>query len=174
MMLAIACSGGSVIAGAVGGILGAGGTWSTVALVGGALGLVSVASASAFPNTVLDEGSDSLNSVLARELERGRRHQREFAVVRIALDGRKDADDVVRRLVREVRRIDSVCVHRSAVYVVASETGRDGADLVLARALATARADASSGAVVVFPHDALTAGDLLARLHRSALREVER
>lgn len=174
MLLFIACSGGSVILGSIATFTGAGGAWSVVVLVGGLLGLVGIASRSAFPTTVLDEGTESLNSVLARELERGRRYGREFAVVRISLSDRKAQQDMAERLRLHVRRIDTVCSDDTGVYVVASETGRDGAELVLQRALGHARAQVDRTAITVFPHDALTAGDIVSHLSGRELREADR
>ena len=174
MLLVIACSGGSVLLGSIATFTGAGGTWSIAVLIAGLLGLVGVASRTAFTTTVLDEGTESLSSVLARELERGRRHGREFAVVRVALNDHRAVQDMAGRLRLHVRRIDTVCADDEAVYVVASETTRDGAELVLQRALGHARAHVDSTAIAVFPQDALTAGDLVAHLQGRALREADR
>ena len=105
---------------------------------------------------------------VARELERSRRHERPFAVIRVlaasepAETVESSSDETASRLARELRQGDTVWSSSDAVWVLMPESGRTQANEALTR---VARAipqpvlgDASS--VASFPEDAVTAAAL--------------
>ena len=101
-----------------------------------------------------------------RELERSRRHEKAFALVRVARaeGGLGDEADwphaTAARLALTLRQTDTVWPSGGQVYVLMPESGRSEARQVLARAgrafpdLALTQA----AAVAVFPEDGLTGG----------------
>ncbi|CAA9244971.1 MAG: hypothetical protein AVDCRST_MAG20-1930 [uncultured Acidimicrobiales bacterium] len=114
------------------------------------------------------------------ELERSRRHNRPFAVIRLPGQatppvgeavGSRGRWNALRPQVRQplsllLRSIDRCCTDRRDIYLVLPETGRVGAERLVARIKAEVPGTSSAEAVrlVVFPEDGVTAAALLEAL----------
>ena len=115
------------------------------------------------------------------ELERSRRHNRSFAVIRLPgqvgprppgdAQGSRGRWNGIRPQVEQplsliLRSIDRFCTDRRDVYLVLPETGRAGAERLVARIKAEVpgASTAESVRMVVFPEDGVTAGVLLEKL----------
>jgi hypothetical protein len=124
-------------------------------------------------------GSDAWEE-LRREITRSRRFGHEFALVRLALNGRSVS--TAPEVGALVRSIDRAWVHDHSVYLLLPESTRDAADTVIGRM----RREVSEAlrdedvSVAVFPEDGLTSGALLRSLRNRLTRpeaapvEIER
>lgn len=101
---------------------------------------------------------------VARELERSRRHERPFTVIRSPV-GDRDPDastawcvDMLQRLQPTIRQLDTIWASGDAVWLLMPESSRSEAEQLLAR---IARIDpgaglAESASMASFPEDAIT------------------
>lgn len=110
--------------------------------------------------------------VLAHELERARRFERPFALVRIALPPAGERSSVTEEdlasVTHTVRGIDFVWAGDGGIDVLLPEVGRDEGERCVARLQTALPELARDVRVVAFPDDGVTRGALLARLGDSA------
>jgi hypothetical protein len=124
------------------------------------------------PDAPGDSG-DRFRSALRRELERGRRYCRTFALVRVPLPsvrggrrgwlGRRDHPDDPIALVRST---DIAWKGDGVLYLLLPETDRSEAERCVKRLSTRIEVLPAAAATVVFPDDGVTAGGLLDALHQ--------
>lgn len=138
-------------------------------ITAGGLGVLAAGYRSAFRSTPTLERSSppDLHDALGRELERGRRFGRSFALVRLEVPSSRDRYALWQRLSTEVRRIDTVCMYGGAVFAVLPEANRLAASAMIGRVLLSDSDVVSSWSLVVYPDDGMTAGALLDALRHA-------
>jgi hypothetical protein len=107
------------------------------------------------------------------EVDRSRRHERPLALATARLPGEgvtgDDISETIARVRTQIRSIDVLWRDGSGLWVLMPESNRESATAAIGRirdaAPATMRA---VWRLVVFPEDALTVGDLIAKLERTA------
>ena len=101
---------------------------------------------------------------LARELERSRRHERPFAVIRLPAPGRDTNEsaawcvNTIERLQPTIRQLDTIWASGGAVWLLMPESSNGEADQLLAR-IARIHHEArlaEAASVASFPVDAIT------------------
>jgi len=119
-----------------------------------------------------------------REIDRSRRHERNFAVLRVPLalrgaDGREldgfrdgsDAPQAAAQLASMLRAVDDVWTDQGDVYALLPESDRNSARTLLARlGDAPLPVSIAHATVSVFPEDGVTMGALIEALDPRALR----
>jgi hypothetical protein len=111
-----------------------------------------------------------------RELDRGRRHERPFVLIRIPTSaagalgnghtpGAADPESLGRSLRAFLRSIDFLWVSDGHLYLLLPESSRAMGEAFLSRVRATAPHLLSETDMVAFPEDGVTGGALLALLH---------
>lgn len=156
---------GFFVLGGAGAGLAIGWGWGTGLLLGlGVVGLLTVVVRTAFPETTVTR-RDGVAGALTLEIERARRFDHEFALVRLCVDGAHYRHHLAGELRLHLRQIDQVAVDAHGVCLVLAETGRAGAEQA-ARRLAAANASATPWRfqVAVYPADGQTSGALRAAL----------
>lgn len=99
---------------------------------------------------------------LAAEMERARRYERPFTLVRLALPPGPDVADLPRP---PIRRTDRTWSAAGVRYVLAPETGRDDRPALVSRLRAAYGDDGALDVrAVSFPDDGITSGGLLAAM----------
>lgn len=112
-------------------------------------------------------GSEGSVDALQHELERARRFERPFSLIRFAIDdgaGRPVAEDDARPLFESLRSIDVAWIDDDGVLVLLPEVGRAEGEACLKRLRQVAPPMARTGVLAVFPEDGLTQTALLATL----------
>lgn len=106
--------------------------------------------------------------VLDHELERARRYERPFAMIRVPVDQRPEAPvtdpEEARAVFESLRTIDSSWIDDEGVTLLLPEVGRAEGEACLHRLRHLAPAFTRDARLVVFPEDGLTRGALLERL----------
>jgi hypothetical protein len=119
------------------------------------------------------DSGDRFRSALRRELERGRRYCRTFALVRVPLPsvrggrrgllGRRDHPADPTALVRST---DVAWKGDGVLYLLLPETDRSAAERCVKRLSTHVELLPAAASTVVFPDDGVTAGGLLDALHK--------
>lgn len=140
---------------------------AAAAVIGLVVG-VSVGRRTARHTTAPVVGTGASERPVRREIERARRYERQFALIRLAAPGggAPDTDDDLLELVRPVLRgLDHAWVEPRGVHVLLPEVGRDEGEACIERLRSAIGADALPDArLAVFPDDAVTEGALDLRL----------
>jgi hypothetical protein len=123
---------------------------------------------------------------LRHELNRSRRYERCFTLIRIALPaeadrrkrlrGRSGPDDSLRAVASLVRSVDGVWTDERDVYLLMPECGRTTGERTLARiesSLAQVLPAGSAITLASFPEDGRTSGALLNALHGRPIETIE-
>ena len=128
-----------------------------------------VVGASAAVLTMRPRATDGVRSdapdVLRREIERARRYERRFVLIR--LDARATplrGPSVLDAVTPLIRDLDYAWVERSGVHVLLPEVGRDEGLRCLERLRTAVEFDEGHYRIVVFPEDTVTAGGLMLHL----------
>lgn len=159
-----------VLGGAATGLAIGWGWGSGVVLGLGAVGLLAVVVRTAFPETAVNR-PEGMAAALTLEIERARRFDHEFSLVRLCVGGAHYRHHLAGELRLHLRQIDQVAVDSQGVCLVLAETGRAGAEAAARRLVA---ATASGGTpwrfqVAVYPTDGQTSGALRAALQGRAI-----
>ncbi len=158
-----------VLGGAAAG-LAIGWGWGSGLVFGlGAVGLLTVVVRTAFPETTVTR-PEGVAGALTMEIERARRFDHEFALVRLCVDGAHYRRHLAGELRLHLRQIDQVAVDAHGVCLVLAETGRAGAEQA-ARRLAAANVSGTPWRfqLAVYPADGQTSGALRAALQGRAI-----
>lgn len=113
-------------------------------------------------------GREGSVDALQHELERARRFERPFSVIRFAVDdgaGPSVAEDDARRLFESLRSVDVAWIDGDGVLVLLPEVGRAEGEACLKRLRQVAPSMTRTGVLAVFPEDGLTRAALLATLN---------
>lgn len=140
-------------------------------IIGVAVG--GIATAYLMRRSVVPVASPTITSavVVRREIERARRYERQFALIRVESGTPDRADDfatdsTLEQIKPVLRALDYVWIERSGMHILLPEIGRAEAERCVSRLR-----DAVDGPVVcrvaVFPDDAVTDGALALRLDGS-------
>jgi hypothetical protein len=115
---------------------------------------------------------------LSRELDRSRRFDRTFSLIRVGLEGAEGGDEGLRTriesLARSMRSIDSTWKSGTGLYLLLPETDRQAAATLgmrIRRVSPTLLPDSVS--IVSFPDDGITSGALLEALDAAPERRSQ-
>lgn len=116
-------------------------------------------------NGLEDELSRDWLREVAIELERGRRYERPFVLIRVPLEGQRGRGgqpDHCRRMTSAVRRIDRCWLAAGSLYFLLPESSRDAGEGLLTRMREHfPELPLHEAQMACFPDDAVTAGALL-------------
>lgn len=126
----------------------------------------------ALPITATDGGEDAFRQALRRELERGRRYCRPFALVRVPLAPPARSRSILSRRRRPtmaqdlLRSTDTAWMADGALYLLLPESDRASAEQFVHRLATAVDLSTSEAVTVVFPDDGVTIAALLEALTR--------
>jgi hypothetical protein len=144
----------------------------------GTIGLLLARDRAARPPAALGGSLALSREAFRRELDRSRRHERPLALAAAWLgDGAVTGDALAETIALargQMRSIDLLWYDGSRIWLLMPESRREGATTCIRRINGVATAARSAvWRLVVFPDDAMTAGALIAELHRTAPLDLE-